>query len=107
MPKIYEAWPGNNLFMMRGITGNCSTLAATLCVYITAIGIFIAYMAVMAVKVFSLSPVLPILFVCSFIAMIILLNLTSFTDPGFIPRRPFLEENPDKYSKYLRTISII
>lgn len=90
MPKLYEAWPGNNVFIMKGITGDCSTLGAFLCVYITSIGVFIAAMAIMADRLFHLSPALPVLLICSFVSMIVLLNLTSFTDPGFIPRRAFL-----------------
>jgi len=60
--------------------------------WLTIFGISIPYLIIIAPVVFTLnSPILPILNGFFLITTVFFLLLTSFTDPGIIPRKYILE----------------
>lgn len=92
MTKLYEVWPGRNRFLGFGcITGPTRDFFANLVFYICALAAVIPYSIFMLSKIWETSPIIPIIFLLSIIITTVFLNLTSCTDPGIIPRRPFLE----------------
>ena len=101
MPKLHEAWPGKNRFYCGGITGPIGDLCANLYFYICVIGAIIPYSIFMFEPIWNISPAIPILFFLSVAVTTLFLNLTACTDPGIIPRKPFLNGESHKYTKYL------
>lgn len=91
MPKIYKAWPGKNRFIPLGcITGPVGDTCANLYVYICIASVLVPYFIFMLMEIWKVSPAIPMLFFASAVITTIFLNLTQCTDPGIIPRRPFL-----------------
>ena len=91
MPRLYQAWPGRNRFLPFGcIMGPLADMGANLYVYLCIIGILIPYFIFMFKTIWDISPAVPLLFFCSTLMTLFFLNLTQCTDPGIIPRRPFL-----------------
>ena len=89
MPKLYEAWPGTNKFCCcRLITG--PHIYSGIFFYVFVIAVIVLYSIFILNKVWAVTPVLPILFFILITITIILMNLTSCSDPGIIPRKPFL-----------------
>lgn len=92
MPKLYKAWPGTNRFLPWGcIMGPLKDCPANLCFYGTAICALIPYCIFILGDIWSVSPAIPLLFFFSIVLTTIFLNLTQCTDPGIIPRLPFLK----------------
>ena len=54
--------------------------------------------------IWDVSPAIPILFYLSVAVTLLFLNLTNCTDPGFVPRRPFLELDRKRNEKYLDSL---
>ena len=100
MPKIHETWPTDNRFICGGTAGPLSDSFGSLCIYICIFGAVIPFSIIMFQPVWDASPALPILFYISAALSIVLLNLTACTDPGIIPRRPYLAKDK-KFQKYL------
>lgn len=91
MPKLYETWPGTNRFLPCGCTiGPAGDMCANLCIYVCMLGALIPYCIFMLPKIWKASPALPIVFLVSLAATVLFLNLTQCSDPGIIPRRPYL-----------------
>jgi len=91
MPKLYEAWPGNNEFYCKGcVTGPGSQIGGLICMYTCMIGAVIPFSIIVLGTNWNISPALPIMFFLCLVATQIFYFLTSCTDPGIIPRRPFL-----------------
>lgn len=91
MPKLYEAWPGRNRFLPLGcVCGPASDWGANFYVYFCFIGVLIPYIIFILPTMWQLSPAIPILFIVSVIFTLIFLNLTQCSDPGIIPRKPYL-----------------
>ena len=98
MPKLYKAWPGKNRFLPCGcIMGPLKDFFANIYFYACAIIAIIPYSIFMLPKIWQISPAIPILFYGSVVITTIFLNLTQCTDPGIIPRRPFLQNTAGKY----------
>lgn len=91
MTKLYEAWPGYNRFCCGRITGPAGDICANICVYTCVMGALIPYSIIMVDTIWNVSPAIVILFYASLAILVLFLALTSYTDPGIIPRRPFLE----------------
>ena len=104
MPKLYETWPGKNRFCCGCITGPLGDLCANMTFYVCAVIIVIPYSIFMVEKIWEVSPAIPILFFLAIATTTLFLNLTSCTDPGIIPRRPFLEFEHSKFEKYLDSL---
>lgn len=91
MPKLYKAWPANNRFLPCGcIMGPLQDCCANLYFYFCALGVLIPYCIFMLGDIWKVSPVIPLLLFLSILLTTLFLNLTQCTDPGIIPRRPFL-----------------
>lgn len=91
MPKLYDAWPGRNRFLPFGcVCGPSSDWGANIYVYFCFIGVLIPYIIFILPTMWQLSPAIPILFILAVICTLIFLNLTQCSDPGIIPRKPFL-----------------
>ena len=101
MTKLHELWNGNNRFLGCGITGPAKDLAANICVYITTVGATLAVSIWVTPTVWNITPVLPIALYIMVFFLIMFLILTSFTDPGIIPKKPFLSEGIERHQKYL------
>ena len=98
MARLYNAWPGRNRFLPCGcIMGPAGDFCANIYFYACAIIIIIPYSIFMLPSIWKITPAIPILFYGSIVLTTLFLNLTQCTDPGIIPRRPFLKDNPDKY----------
>lgn len=94
MPRLYSAWPAKNRFLPCGcIMGPKGDTAANLCVYFCAAGILIPYCIFILGEIWTITPAVPVLFLITLAVSILFLNLTQCTDPGIIPRRPFLEQD--------------
>lgn len=94
MPKLYETWPGNNQFFCDCcITGPSNQYFGIICIYGCAIGIIIPFGIFIIPTTWDVSPALPLLLFASMIGTTVFIFLTSCTDPGIIPRRPYLESN--------------
>jgi hypothetical protein len=91
MPFLHEVWPGTNKFYCGCcISGSFKDIFASLCWYGSA-AIAVIMLSIFVVgKVWEVTPVLPILFYALVAFTTIMLNLTACTDPGIIPRKPFL-----------------
>lgn len=99
MKKLYEAWPGRNRFLPCGcIFGPIGDSCANLYVYSLFIGVLISYCIFVLPDVWVISPAIPLLFLLIVCVTLVFLQLTQCTDPGFIPRRPFLESDPTKFN---------
>ena len=62
-------------------------------IYVCILGAVIPYSVFMFKIVWNSSPVMPILFYLVAALAILFLHLTACTDPGIIPRRPYIELN--------------
>lgn len=102
MPKLYDVWPGNNTFLFGCcISGPARQYGCIVYIYVCVLAIVIPFSIFVVGKNWQITPVLPIVFFLSLIVMQIFLLLTSCTDPGIIPRRPFLELQPLKNKLFL------
>lgn len=95
MPKLHEVWPGNNQFRCSCcISGPAREIGGILYIYFCLIAISVPFSIFIVAPTWRVTPALPILYFLCAIAMQIFLFLTSCTDPGIIPRRPFLQTQP-------------
>ena len=91
MPKLYHSWPARNRFLPWGcIMGPIGDTCANIYIYMCIIAVLIPYFIFIFKPIWDISPPVPLLFLASIIITILFLNLTQCTDPGIIPRRPFL-----------------
>lgn len=91
MPKLYESWPGNNRFLpCRWIFGPSSDSCYNLFVYGTFFSGIILYSIFLTSYIWQINPAISILFYIAVGLTFMFLLMTQFTDPGIIPRRPYL-----------------
>lgn len=92
--KVYEIWPGKNRFWFggRGVSGPWSDLIVQMCVFVIVGGAAVVYYLTMA-KHFMQGYywLLYISFTAILIAMVYFYIAVHLTDPGFIPRKQFLQ----------------
>ena len=100
MPKLHETWPTENRFICGGTAGPCKDSFGSYCIYVCIFGALIPFSIIMFQPVWDYSPALPIIYYISSALSILFLNLTACSDPGIIPRRPYLV-NDEKFKKYL------
>ena len=93
MTRLYEAWPGRNRFLPLGcIMGPLKDFFANMYFYACAIIVLIPYGIFMFKPIWDINPAIPLLFFGAVAVTTLFLNLTQCTDPGIIPRRPFLQK---------------
>jgi hypothetical protein len=102
MPKLHEAWPGGNRFCLSCcVTGPAKDTPGLVCIYICQIGMLVPFSIIMLQTNWNITPALPILFYSSSFFFNVFLLLTACTDPGIIPRKPFLDRDPARYKRFL------
>lgn len=92
--SIYQVWPGNNRFWFGGrcVSGPWSDLSAQSCIFaMVGGGAAVYYLSIAGNFTSGLKLLMPISFTLNLVAVIILYLLTHLTDPGFLPRRHFLQ----------------
>jgi len=101
---LYQIWPGNNRFYFNGklIAGpKCDRIANALA-WILILGIGITFFAIAFPYLWkNVTKILPIISIYLYISTIVCLILTSYTEPGIIPRKEIFEINgevPDPYN---------
>lgn len=93
MARMYTTWPGRNRFLPCGcIIGPISDTCANFYVYGTFILVFVLYCVFVLPTMWAWSPAIPILFMFAVVFTLVFMALTQCTDPGIIPRRPYLEK---------------
>lgn len=91
MPPLHRAWPGNNRFLCHCcVTGPGRDAPGLLFVYVCMISVLVAFTVFMLPNNWNVSPVLPILYYATCFTLNLFVMLTACSDPGIIPRRPFL-----------------
>ncbi len=102
MPALHKAWPGNNRFFCGCcITGPARDVAGLIFIYFCLITMVTSFTIFMLRTNWNISPVLPILYYISCFTFNLFILLTACTDPGIIPRRPFLFKNQAKFKLLL------
>ena len=102
MPKIHKVWPGNNRFYFNCcITGPGRDTPKMVFIYICQIAMITTFSIFFLKPNWAINPILPILFYISITLFNIFLLMTACSDPGIIPRRPFLQKDHEKYKEYL------
>lgn len=102
MPRLNEAWPGNNRFCCNYcITGPAKDTPGLVFIYICQIVMIVSYSIIVLPSNWALTPVLPLLYLASSILLNLFIVLTACTDPGIIPRKPFLDRDPHRYYNFL------
>lgn len=106
MPKLSELWPGDNRFFCKCcVTGPSRDLPGIIYIYVCTLIALIPFCIFVVGDNWNVTPALPLILFISLACMYFFLYLTSCTDPGIIPRRPFLELTPDKYQKFLTSMN--
>jgi len=92
--RVYEVWPlldGKHRFFCGGrcITGPREDFGFNCCAWLCILCPTVFYFAIVASEIGkSVHPILPLLTGLLFFLVVILLLLTSCTDPGILPRQP-------------------
>lgn len=95
MKKIHEIWPGYNRFFCGCcITGPGRDIAGYIYIHVCTLIIVVPFCYFIISETWAITPALPIILLLCLISMYFFLYLTACSDPGIIPRRPFLEINP-------------
>ena len=92
--RVYEVWPGNNRFWFggRGVSGPWSDLPVQLCVFfLIGGGAVFYYVVIMQTFLDGYYVLLPVSFTVLLICLIYFYFAVHLTDPGFIPRKKFLQ----------------
>ena len=98
MPTLKDSWPGSNRFMCGcTIAGPISDCAANACWYVCALVALVMISIFVTANAWNVTPALPIFFYLTIALTTLFLNLTGCTDPGIIPRRPYIEREQKKY----------
>ncbi len=91
MPALHESWPGTNRFCCGcAVAGPLADWAANAYWYACVIIAVVPISIFVTPEVWKLSPALPLLFYFTIVITTLFLNLTGCTDPGIIPRRPYI-----------------
>ena len=92
--KLYQFWPGKNSFLLKGflMTGPLEDCGPCTYNWGCLIGISIVYAILVVPRlVHGVLIVIPIININMFMLTLFFLFLTSFTDPGIIPRKDIFE----------------
>lgn len=101
MPVLHSVWPGNNRFYCGCcVSGPSREIGGIIYLQFCMICLLVPYCIFVLSKNWNITPALPVILFLLFAVTELFLFLTSCTDPGIIPRRPFLRSNPVKF-KYL------
>lgn len=91
MVKLHEIWPGNNRFLCGCcLSGPSREIGGIIYIQICVLAIVIPFSIFVVGSNAEVTPALPIMFLVMVTLMELFLFVTSCTDPGIIPRRPFL-----------------
>ena len=60
------------------------------CIYGCTVAILVPFCILIVPTTWDISPALPLVLFCSIVATTVFIFLTACTDPGIIPRRPYL-----------------
>jgi hypothetical protein len=88
--KLHQIWPSNNRFLFQGriIFGPKSDCCHYIFVLILIFGVSIVFCVLVIPYLWTdISPILPCFIIYLFISTITFLILTTFTDPGIIPKK--------------------
>lgn len=88
--RLFEIWPSNNRFLFNGrvIYGPKSDCCHYVFVLFLIFGISLVFCVLVIPYLWTdISPILPCFIIYLFLSTIIFLLLTTFTDPGIIPKR--------------------
>jgi len=103
MVKLYEVWPGNNRFLCGCcVSGPGREIGGIIYIQICVLAIVIPFSIFLVNSNAQITVALPIVFFVLLALMEVFLIITSCSDPGIIPRRPFLALNKEKFNKYLQ-----
>ncbi len=92
MPILKDSWPGSNRFLCGcTVAGPISDCAQNSCWYVCALIALVVISIFVTANAWAVTPALPILFYMTIALTTLFLNLTGCTDPGIIPRRPYIE----------------
>ena len=94
--KLYKLWLGNNRFYLNGkfMTGPKSDLYSHGFAWFMILTCGIVFFVIACPYLWnSVTPIIPLLEVYLFISTVVFLLLTTFTDPGIIPRKAIFEIN--------------
>jgi hypothetical protein len=102
MPKIFEINPSLNRFYCGCcVTGPAKDIPGMLYIYCCSLGIVVPFCVFVVGENWQVNPALPLLFLICVALMYFFMYLTTCSNPGIIPKRPFLELHPQKYEKFL------
>lgn len=91
MPKLHDVWPGNNRFFCGCcVSGPSREIGGIIYIQFCILAIVIPFCIFVVADNWKVTPALPLVFFLCLISTQIFLFLTACTDPGIIPRRPFL-----------------
>jgi hypothetical protein len=89
--KIYELWPSKNqFFFSKFMTGPKSDIPSNYIPIVSVLALAVYYCFRIVPVIWGSLSVLVVSSITSFLINLILIIVTTFTDPGIIPRRPFL-----------------
>lgn len=70
-------------------------------IHVCALILLIPYCVFILTDTWEVTPALPIIFLFIMFCMFLFLYLAACSDPGIIPRKPFLERDPQRFKRYL------
>ncbi len=101
MPRLYEAWPGNQTFYCNCcVCGPKREISTFLTWFFCSLVIGVPFSIYVIPHVWHKSPLLPVLFYFVLTLTTAFLILAATTDPGIIPHRAFLERDSSNPAYY-------
>ena len=95
---IHKTWEGKNMFCFKGriIGGPAKDIPTQICVYTFILGAGGLYYGLIAKDIAkNLTIALPITFTILYLCVWVTYILTSWSDPGILPKRKYIEITPD------------
>jgi palmitoyltransferase ZDHHC9/14/18 len=103
MARLCEVWPGNNRFFCRCcVSGPNNQVGGVIYIYVCLLGILVPFGIFVVGPNWNVTPALPLVLLLCLLAMQLFLFLTACSDPGIIPRRPFLLRRQGDFTQYLQ-----
>lgn len=100
---LYKIWPGNNRFCLNGklFAGPKTDRVSNTVAWILIVGIGVIYFATAFPFLFqNVDKILPSITLYLFISTVTFMILTTFTNPGIIPRKAVFEVNGEVPAPY-------